>query len=79
MGSKKHADSKKKKQEIKNLVSKGRIYKQLIKGERQQSRNVYKRNYYTIKKFLKATYLLAPPPKKKKWAVHENFSNAIDF
>ena len=75
MEGKKHIDAKKKKQELKNLLSKGRIYKQLIDGERQQSRNVKKRNRRVIKKFLKATYFLA----RKKWAVRENFRDVIDF
>ena len=35
MESKKHTDIKKKNQEIKNLLSKGSTYKQMIEGERQ--------------------------------------------
>ena len=47
----------------------------MIEGERQQSRNVRKRNCRIIKKFLKATYFLA----WKKWAVRKNFSDVVDF
>ena len=36
MESKKHTNTKKKKQEIKNLLSKGNIYQQMIEGERQK-------------------------------------------
>ena len=75
MESKKHTDAKKKKQEIKNLLSKGSIYKQMIEGERQQSRNVKKRNQCVTKKFLKATYFLA----QKNWALRKNFSDVVDF
>ena len=74
MESKKHTDTKKKKQEIKNLLSKGSIYKQMIEEERQQLRNVKKRNRCVIKKFLKATQFLA----RKKWAVCKNFSDVVD-
>ena len=73
MESKKHTDAKKK-QEIKNLLKKGSICKQMIEGERQQSRNVKKRNCLIIKKFCKAIYFLA----QEKWAVCENFSD-VDF
>ena len=47
----------------------------MFKGDRQQSRNVKKRNRHIIKKFLTATCFLA----QKKWAVRENFSDAVDF
>ena len=73
--SKKDQDSKKKKQEIKNLLSKGSIYQQIFQGEQYHSQNTKKRNRCVIKKFIQTTYFVA----QKKWAVRENFSDVIDF
>ena len=47
----------------------------MIERERQQYRNVKKRNRRVIKKFLKATYFLT----QKKWAVRENVSDVVDL
>ena len=73
--SKKDQDSKKKKQEIKNLLSKGSIYQQIFQGEQYHSQNTKKRNRCVINKFIQTTYFVA----QKKWAVRENFSDVIDF
>ena len=72
--SKKHQDSKKKK-EIKNLLSKGSIYLQIFQGEQYHSQNTKKRNRRVIKKFIQTTHFVA----RRKWVVRENFSDVIDF
>lgn len=57
------------------MLSKGRIYKQMVDGERQQSITTKERNRRGIKKFMKTTYYLA----KKMWAVRENFPDTVEF
>lgn len=77
----KHADSEKhkaairKKHEIKRMLVKGRVYKQMCDGERKQMMSTKERNRRVIKKMLKTSYFVV----KKKWALRENFSDIIDF
>ena len=74
MESKKHIDTKKEKTRNKKSIEQRKYIQAKIKGERQQSRNVKKRNRCIMEKFYKATYFLA----RKKWVIRENFSD-VDF
>ena len=65
----------KKKQQLKTMLTKGTIYKQIRDATTRQSDSTKKRNRRVIKKFLKTTYFIA----RRKWAVRENFSDFIDF
>ena len=47
----------------------------MIDGEKRQTVSTRERNRRVIKKFMKTAYYVA----KKKWAVHENFPDTINF
>ena len=71
----KHVAANKKRLEVKQMLSRGTVYKQMVKGEQVLKRNTKARNRRVIKKFLKTTYFVA----KKNWAVRENFQEIVDY
>ena len=72
---KKHINAMKNKKQLKAVLTKGSIYKQIRNANATHSESTKKRNRCIIKKFLKTTYFIA----RRKWAVRENFSDFIDF
>ena len=72
--SKKHANALKQQREVRKILTKGTIYKQMINGEKHQTVSTRERNKRVIKEFLKTAYVA-----KKKWAVREHFPDTIDF
>ena len=61
--------------ELRKILTKGTIYKQMIDGKKRQTVSTRERNRRVIKKFTKTAYYVA----KKKWAVRDNFPENIDF
>ena len=75
VSSEKHAKAIRNKQNIKVMLSKGNVVRQLTKGMENKTERDRKRNRNMIKNFLKTVYFLA----KKKWAVKNNFEDMIKF
>ena len=73
--SEKHVRSGKNKKEVKVMLSKGNVIKQLTKGMENKTEKDRKRNRKTIKKFIKTIYFLA----KRKWAVKYNYDELLNF
>ena len=72
--SKKHANALKQQREVRKILTKGTINKQMIDGEKHQTVSTRERNKRVIKEFLKTAYVA-----KKKWTVSENFPDTINF
>ena len=73
--SKKYVNVLKKQREVRKILTKRTIYKQMIDGEKHQMLSTRERNRRVIKKFMKTIFYVA----KKKWIVHENFPDIINF
>ena len=65
----------KKRQECKEILTKGNIYKQMYKWQRVRKANIKARNRRVITKFFKTICFVV----KKNWAVRENFESIIAF
>ena len=72
--SKKYINALEKQREVRKILTKGTIYKQMIDGGKGQTISTRERNRRVIKKFMKTAYVA-----KKNWAVRENFPDTIDF
>jgi hypothetical protein len=71
----KHAKSIKCKKELKAILSKGNVIRQLERGIENKNAADRKRNRKIIKKLIQTVYFMA----KKKWAVKENFEEIVTF
>ena len=64
-----------KRAEVKHILIKRKVYKQIYQRAETQNHKTKQRNRHIIKKFLKTLYFLA----HKKWPVWENFEDAVEF
>ena len=71
----KHSRAIKNKREVKTLLAKGNVVRQMNKGVETKTIKDIERNRRLIKKFIKTIYFLA----KKKWAVKNNFEEVLKF
>ena len=71
----KHKKAISNRREIKLMLSKGNVVRQINKGMENKTAKDRKRNRNLIKKFLKTIYFLA----RKKWAVKNNFEDILKF
>ena len=71
----KHKKALRNKQEVKIMLSKGKVVCQLTKGMENKTEKDRRKNRTLIKKFLKTVYFIA----KQKWAVKNNFEDMINF
>ena len=75
VNSDKHKKSLRNKQELKIMLSKGNVVRQLTKAMENKTEKDRRKNRTLIKKFLKTVYFMA----KQKWAVKNNFEDMINF
>ena len=54
----KHDSAVRKKQEVKRMLTKGRVYKQMCDGERKRMISTKERNRTVIKKLMKTSYFV---------------------
>ena len=73
--SKKHVNALKKQREVRKILTKGTICKQMIDHKKCQTVSTRERKRRVTKKCMKTAYYVA----KKIWAVHKNFPETIDF
>ena len=71
----KHVRAVTNKSNIKKLLAKGDIVRQISKGAESKTAKEITNNRNLIKKFIKTIYFLA----KKKWAVTNNFEETIEY
>ena len=71
----KHVRAVTNKSNIKKLLAKGDIVRQISKGAESKTAAEITNNRNLIKKFIKMIYFLA----KKKWAIKNNFEETIDY
>ena len=75
VNSDKHKKSLRNKQELKIMLSKGNVVRQLTKAMENKTEKDRRKNRTLMKKILKTIYFLA----KQKWAVKNNFEDMINF
>ena len=71
----KHKKVLRNKQEVKLMLSKGNVVRQLTKGMENKTEKDRRKNRTLIQKFLKTVHFMA----KQKWAVKNNFEDMINF
>ena len=71
----KHSRAMTNKRDVKMILVRGNIVRQINKGVETKTVKVRERNRRLIKKFIKIIYFLA----KKKWAVKNNFEEVLKF
>ena len=71
----KHKKALRNKQELKIMLFKGNVVRQLMKGMETKTEKDRRKNRILIKKFLKTVYFMA----KQKWAVKNDLEDMINF